>query len=166
MKTLTWQLNFTILSEHEIMKRLLPAIVLVLILAVPASAEWLCVDKSEANLRRGPGTKYEKTWEVFQYMPFKRLSKKGKWFRVRDLDGDIHWVYAPLMSDKYRCAVVKNKFANVRTGPGTKYKQTGFSPVLRYYSFRVMKVQGDWVQIKDQDGDSGWIHRPLLWIPK
>ena len=36
-------------------------------------ADALCVNVPEANLRSGPGTKYEKTWEVFKYMPFKKL---------------------------------------------------------------------------------------------
>ena len=44
----------------------------------------LCVNVAEANLRSGPGTKFEKTWEVFKYMPFNKLSTKGGWFKVKD----------------------------------------------------------------------------------
>jgi uncharacterized protein YgiM (DUF1202 family) len=46
----------------------------------------LCVNVPEANLRKGPGTQHEKTWEVFKYMPFKRLSTKGEWYKVQDVD--------------------------------------------------------------------------------
>lgn len=53
----------------------------------------LCVKVPEANLRSGPGTKYEKTWEVFKYIPFKTISKKGNWYKVADVDGDMHWIY-------------------------------------------------------------------------
>ena len=144
--------------------KFLVALVVAIAFSIPLSAFALCVSNSEANLRRGPGTKYEKTWEVFKFMPFKKLSKRDGWYRVKDLDGDIHWIHAKLVTDKYKCAVVSNKKANVRTGPGTKNKQTSFSPVLRYYSFKVLKIQGDWVQVKDQDGDTGWINKPLLWI--
>ena len=40
------------------------------------SAMALCIKKEKANLRKGPSTKYEKIWQVFQYMPFKLLKKK------------------------------------------------------------------------------------------
>ncbi len=142
------------------------AVVISSILAFSGTARALCVSNPEANLRSGPGTKYEKTWEVFKYMPFKKLAKKGAWYRVKDVDGDIHWIYGKLVSDKIKCAVVKRPKANVRTGPGTNHAQTSFSPVLRYYSFKVLKTKGVWVNVQDQDGDKGWIHRDLLWIPK
>jgi SH3-like domain-containing protein len=133
-------------------------------LSVNSAAHALCVSASEANLRSGPGTNHEKLWEVFKYMPLKRLGKKGVWYKVSDVDGDTYWVYGPLITSKYKCAVVKDEKANVRTGPGTNYKQTSFSPALKYYSFRVLKIQGKWVRVQDEYGDKGWIYKPLLWI--
>jgi SH3-like domain-containing protein len=35
---------------------------------------------------------------------------------------------------------------------------------LKYYSFRVLKIQGKWVRVQDEYGDKGWIYKPLLWI--
>ncbi len=147
------------------MKKVLSAIIVILTLVLIGNAFALCVDNEYANLRNGPGTNYAKTWEVYRYMPFKVVSRKGAWYKVRDVDGDLHWIYARLVSDSYKCAVVKDEKANVRTGPGTHFKQTDYSPVLRYYSFKVIKVDGDWVNVIDQDGDKGWIYKPLLWIP-
>jgi SH3-like domain-containing protein len=138
------------------------AIITIFVLSGNASA--LCVDNEYANLRNGPGTEFSKTWEVYKYMPFEKVEKKGSWYKVKDVDGDTHWIYAKLVTEKYKCAVVNNEKANVRTGPGTHFKQTEFSPVLRYYSFKVLKVEGDWVKLVDQDGDEGWIYKPLLWI--
>ena len=46
------------------------------------SAMALCIKNEKANLRRGPGTKYEKLWQVFQYMPFKLLRTKNNWKQV------------------------------------------------------------------------------------
>jgi SH3-like domain-containing protein len=119
---------------------------------------------SEANLRGGPGTKYEKTWEVFKYMPFNKLSKKGNWYKVKDVDGDVHWIYSKLVTDKFNCAVVKVDKANVRSGPGTKYGKNALSPALKYDSFKVIKTRSSWVKVSDEFGDSGWISRKLLWI--
>ncbi len=42
-------------------------------------AEALCIKGKRANLRKGPGLNYEKMWEVFKYMPFRQLNKKGEW---------------------------------------------------------------------------------------
>ncbi len=124
----------------------------------------LCVKASVANLRSGPGTKYKKTWEVFKYMPLQKLSKKGKWYKVKDVDGDVHWIYEDLVTGKYRCAVVKADTANIRTGPGTRYKKTELSPAIRYDTFKVLKIKGKWVKVVDEFGDKGWIFRKLLWI--
>jgi len=124
----------------------------------------LCVNVSEANLRSGPGTKFEKTWEVFKYMPFNKISQKGGWYKVKDIDGDVHWVYTKLVTSKFKCAVVKVDKANVRSGPGEKYNKNSMSPALKYDSFKIIKTQKPWVKVVDEFGDSGWIFRKLLWI--
>ena len=124
----------------------------------------LCVNVPEANLRNGPGTKHEKTWEVFKYMPFKKQSSKGNWYKVKDVDGDSHWIYKNLVTDKFRCAVVKVDKANVRNGPGTGYGKNALSPALKYDSFKVIKIKSSWVKVIDEFGDTGWIFRKLLWI--
>jgi SH3-like domain-containing protein len=147
------------------MKVLITVIFLASTFILNGSAFALCVDNSYANLRNGPGTNFAKTWEVYKYMPFKKLEKKGEWYKVQDVDGDTHWIYGKLITEKYKCAVVTKEKANVRTGAATTFKQTDFSPVLRYYSFKVLETKGDWVRAIDQDGDEGWIYKPLLWIP-
>jgi SH3-like domain-containing protein len=124
----------------------------------------LCVNVPEANLRSGPGTKHEKTWEVFKYMPFDKQSAKGDWYKVKDVDGDFHWIYRKLVTNKFRCAVVKVDKANVRSGPGTGYSKNALSPALKYDSFKVIKIQSSWVKVIDEFGDTGWIFRKLLWI--
>ncbi|RME67097.1 MAG: hypothetical protein D6778_03755 [Nitrospirae bacterium] len=124
----------------------------------------LCVKVPVANLRAGPGTNYKKTWQVYKYMPLRRIGKKGDWYKVKDVDGDIHWVFKNLVTSRYKCAVVKKDEANIRTGPGTHYKQTELSPALRYDTFRVLRIKGKWVKVRDEFGEEGWIYRPLLWI--
>ncbi len=125
----------------------------------------LCVNVPDANLRNGPGTKFKKTWEVFKYMPFKKISSKGNWYKVKDVDGDTHWIYKKLVSDTLKCAVVKVEKANVRSGPGTKYGKSSLSPALKYDSFKVVKTKSSWVNLVDEFGDKGWVFRKLLWIP-
>ena len=148
------------------MKKLFTDIFLLTLLLVfiSSTASALCVNVPEANLRSGPNTKQAKTWEVFKYMPFSKISQKGNWYEVKDVDGDIHWIYNKLVTDKYKCAVVKSEKANVRSGPGKKYKKNLLSPAQKYTSFRIVETKGSWVKVKDEFGDTGWIHKNLLWI--
>ena len=137
-------------------------LILLFVLASPAMA--LCIKSEKANLRTGPGTKYEKLWQVFQYMPFKLLKTKESWKQVQDLDGDSYWVHAPLTTQKYKCAVIKNDQTNLRKGPGTKFPKVKWAPVDKFFSMRVLKIENNWVHIEDASGDKAWIYRPLVWI--
>lgn len=128
------------------------------------SAHAMCVNVGEANLRSGPGTNYKKTWQVFKYMPLRKLKRQGNWYKVKDFEGDTHWVYRKLMSDKFDCAVVKVSKANIRKGPGTGYGEKYYSPVMKYDSFKILKRKGEWVNVLDEYGEKGWIFRKLLWI--
>lgn len=133
-----------------------------LVTAAPASA-W-CIKAPEANLRKGPGTNFEKSWQVFQYMPLRKIEQKGDWYRVQDVDGDTHWVYRNLVTNGMSCATVKVREANVRTGPGTNHEASPLSPVDKYYSFKVVETRGDWVRVEDAASNEGWVYKPLLWI--
>ena len=131
---------------------------------ISQNTEALCIKNDRANLRKGPGTKHKKLWEVFKYMPFKQLGVKDSWKRIQDVDGDIYWVYEPLTTQDYKCAVVKNDKTNLRTGPGTSFPKVPWAPVDKFFSMKVLKVKNNWVQIEDSAGDKAWIYKPLVWI--
>jgi len=130
--------------------------------ASPADA--LCIKGKRANLRKGPGLNYAKMWEVFKYMPFRQLNKKGEWLRIQDLDGDIYWVHKDLTTTSYKCAAIKQDKTNLRIGPGTHFKQVPWSPRPKYYSMKVLEIKKDWVRVVDSEGDKAWVYRPLVWI--
>lgn len=124
----------------------------------------LCVKVDKANLRFGPSTKHQKTWEVYKYMPFQRLKSRKNWYRVKDVDGDIHWIYSKLVTKAYKCAVVKRPKANLRTGPGTKYSKVPWGPAQKYYAFRVLKKKGKWYHVQDAAGGKAWVYGSLVWV--
>lgn len=130
------------------------------------SAEALCVKVSHANIRSGPGTKHELIWEVYKYMPFKKvgISSSGRWYAVEDVDGDVNWISKSLTTNSFRCAVVKESKVNIRVGPGTRYRKTGSSPAQQYSSFKVLKRKRSWIKVKDEWGKVGWISKRFLWI--
>ncbi len=146
-------------------KTLVPLTLSLIALLASAHALALCVDVPKANLRQGPGTQFEKSWEVYRYMPFRKIEQRGNWLHVEDVDGDRHWIFHTLVSDRLRCAVVRGAKVNVRTGPGTHFVTSPLSPVEKYYSFRVLEERGDWVKVSDEVFDEGWIARQLLWMP-
>jgi len=137
-----------------------------IIIIVPNCSDALCVKVPKANLRSGPGTNYGIVWEVYKYMPFKKVgvSLSGDWYAVRDVDGDVNWMYKKLVTDKYRCAVVKTEEVNVRRGPGKNYPKSSLSPAVQYDSFKILQIKGTWVKVEDEWHNIGWIHRNFLWI--
>lgn len=137
---------------------------LALIFMFSTTASALCVNVHEANLRSGPGTDNQKTWTVYMYMPFKVLEQKDGWYKVEDVDGDVHWIFGKLVDEKMQCATVKVDKANVRSGPGTDYDKTPLDHYEHYHSFKVVKDKGEWVQIIDENGNEGWVFKNLIWI--
>lgn len=142
-----------------------PVLLLCATLSIAGTASAACIRVPEANLRSGPATSYGKTWEVFKYMPLKQIGQKDKWTQVLDLDGDSHWVFSKLLTEDFQCAVVKVGKANVRSGPGTSSALSPLSPVEKYYSFKVLSTQGDWVKVRDEVFNDGWMAKSLLWMP-
>lgn len=140
------------------------ATIFFMVLFIPFTAYALCVDVPLANLRSGPGKKYKTVWQVCQYMPLKKISLSGNWYRVTDIDGYDEYVYGPLVTSRYQCAAVRSKTANIRTGPGIFYPRKFRGHATKYDSFRVLKAKGSWIEVQSDYNQTGWINRGLLWI--
>lgn len=124
------------------------------------AAERVAVKSNIANIRAFPGTKADTIWQVEKYHPLIVLSKKGKWYRIKDLDGEIGWIHGSLV-DKTATVVVKVKIANVRNGPGVNNDLV--FPAGKGTPFKVLKKKGRWLKVQHADGDIGWIFRSLVW---
>ena len=143
--------------------RILLVLVFGAVLAIPfstVSAQDLCVRVARANLRAGPGTDQKRTWEVYQFMPFNKVERKGDWFRVIDVDGDKHWIFHTLVDPKIRCVTIKAERANIRKGPGTKYEK--WFTVERYTSFKKIGEKGKWIKV-EYEGEVMWVFNNLVW---
>jgi len=125
-----------------------------------ALAERLTVGSDIANIRSGPGTKYDIIWNVEKYHPLFILEKSGNWYRFRDFEGDEGWIHNSLLKDIPAAITIKDT-CNIRSGPGTN--NAILFTVEKGIPFKVLKKQGDWVQIEHADGDQGWIHKSLVW---
>jgi SH3-like domain-containing protein len=145
--------------------RLLFAVALLAGVLVPTAdalaQRMVSVDRPEINMRDGPGTQHTALWSLVRGYPLEVLGRKGDWYRVRDFERDTGWVYRPLTSTKKPHHIVKSKVANVRSGPGTRYRVIGkavYGEVLR-----TLEKRDGWVKVSQSGGSSGWVARRLLW---
>ncbi len=143
------------------MKRIfLFALVFVMIWAADASAKRLAVHTGKANVRSGPGTKHEILWTAGKYYPVDVIGQNGKWYKVRDFEGDQGWIFRSLLK-KTPAVIVKASMANVRTGAGTNFRI--LFKAEKGVSFKLLRRQGKWFNVRHADGEVGWVHRSLLW---
>ena len=133
---------------------------LIMLLAATASAERLAVSAPVANIRSGPGTSHEVLWKVEKYFPIRIIEKSGEWYHFEDFEGDKGWVHQSLV-EKIPAVVTKNDACNIRSGPGTSNKI--IFTVEKGIPFKVLESKGSWIQIEHADGDTGWIHKSLIW---
>jgi SH3-like domain-containing protein len=134
--------------------------ILLILSSSVAFAERLAVSSETANIRSGPGTDHDILWKVEKHHPLFILKKTGIWYHFRDFEGDEGWIHESLV-DKTPTVITKSDTANIRSGPGTKNKI--LFPVDKGIPFKVLKKKGKWLRIQHADGDTGWIHKTLVW---
>jgi len=122
--------------------------------------ERLTVSISDANIRSGPGTKYDIIWKVNKYYPIKVIKKVGTWYRFIDFEGDEGWIYSSLVR-KIPSVITIKENCNIRSGPGTQYS-VAFQ-AEKGVAFKILKRKGNWIHVQHADGDSGWILKTLVW---
>lgn len=133
------------------------------VLAGPSFAETIYVEADSARFRAGPGTNYTVLWEAPRYTPLEYLAKYRDWYVIRDYAGDVGWVHQQVIQEG-EAAIVTNKKANIRKGPGTK------NPIVFWveegYRFKVLKKKGSWYHVVDLDGSKGWVLDKLVWTSR
>lgn len=123
-------------------------------------AERMAVKSDIANIRSGPGVKFELLWQVEKYHPILVLEKKEGWYRFKDFEGDEGWIHKTLV-DKTETVIVRVRRCNIRSGPGTQY-DIAFA-VDKGIPFKVLKKEGRWLNVQHADSDTGWIFNSLVW---
>lgn len=132
-----------------------------LLTATAARAQQMVsVDRTTVNLRSGPGTQHEVVWELGRGYPLKVTARRGDWLRVTDFENDSGWIHRPL-TGRTPHHVVKARVANIRSGPSTATRVVGRAE--RGEVLRTLEKRPAWVKVKQDDGASGWVSRPLLW---
>lgn len=131
--------------------------------SVLGTDDYACAAKRDLDLRFGPDPKeaVKLKYQPGQVdYPFRVLDRKGDFAEVVDFEKDTGWVACSSLSTKPSC-VVKAKEAVGRAGPDAKYGVV-IRPA-RGVVFEILKREGEWVQVKHVDGNTGWISRKSLW---
>ncbi len=134
-------------------------------LSAQAFANPLCVSVDRANLRAGPGQNFKITWTVGKYMPFWQIGGKGQWLKVRDLDGEEHWIASSVITSRMSCVVVKTKFANLRRAPSGSAQQADIPIADRYTPFKRLERRDAWLRVEDDYKQIYWVADVNLWWP-
>jgi len=146
---------------NRLLKCMLPAVVGIMVIIGPVlAAERMAVKASIANLRSGPGSKYEVLWQVEKYHPILIIEKKKNWYKIKDFEGDMAWIHKSLLGEINGVITTKAK-CNVRSKPDKKSKI--MFTVERGVPFKVLKRSGNWIRIEHADGEIGWIYKSLVW---
>jgi SH3-like domain-containing protein len=138
----------------------IPLILLVFCVGLVAAAERLTVAVPSANIRSGPGTKYDVLWKVSKFFPLQVIQSSGKWYRFKDFEGDEGWIHKSLVR-KIPAVVTKRDNCNVRSGPDTSFNIVFTTE--KGVPLKVVERKEKWLLVQHADGDKGWIHTSLVW---
>ena len=120
------------------------AVLCLLVFTEEASARRLAVSVKRANIRSGPGTNHDILWSVGMYYPFDVLKKSGRWYKIRDFEGDEGWMYGSLLR-QIPAVIVKVRLVNVREKAGTNFKI--LLQAERGVCFKRLGKKGKWLRI-------------------
>ena len=128
--------------------------------AAPRAAEFVSIQGTAVNVREKPTTRSATLWEMGTGYPLQITQRKGQWLHVKDFEGPMGWVYAPL-TGKAPHMVVTARSANLRAGPGTQHRRVG--RLEQHEVVKTLKKSGTWAQVQREGGQKGWIARRLAW---
>jgi N-acetylmuramoyl-L-alanine amidase len=143
------------------------------------------VTVSVLNVRSGPGTSYSRLTTITVGTVVPVIKQQGDWLQVRLASGQTGWIIgqyaqvtqvatsggqAPVSNtpttpaNPETVAMVSVSALNVRTGPGTTYQR--IATVSQNTIMTVLKEQGDWLQVRLQTGETGWIFKEYTTVPQ
>jgi SH3-like domain-containing protein len=141
-------------------KTLALAMILFFALCCAAHAERLAVAVPKANVRTGPDAKSPVLWQVEKYFPIEVIERAKGWVRFKDFEGDEAWVNESVLK-AIDTVITKDSMVNVRSGPDKDapvvFKTESGVPL------KVLKREGEWINIEHGDGEKGWVHNSLVW---
>ncbi len=121
---------------------------------------FVSLKSSEANVRSGPGLRYQIKWVVVRKkMPVEVIGEFEQWRKIRDVQGDEGWMHRGMLTNK-RTALVIGETQILRRKPSTKSYPIARIDVNVELSIHSCSKKYCNVQVK---GYRGWLKRKNLW---
>ncbi|MFO7983921.1 MAG: SH3 domain-containing protein [Desulfuromonadales bacterium] len=140
------------------------SLLFILVLTGTAAAKMVSVSSYVANIHSSPAVNdYNVTLQVPRYYPLSVEGTEGRFYQVVDYQGRRGWVHESVVSST-PAVIVKVNQANVRSGPGTN-NSLKFRAKLGV-TFQVLEKKGDWLHVKHESGNTGWLFGNLAWGAK
>ncbi len=124
-----------------------------------ANTEQTLFTNQDCNVRDGPGTNYEIIERLKAGTPVIRLDKKNEWYQVRLPSRRLGWIREDLLRDTPNQMVTIDR-VNLRMGPGTVYQIV--TQLEKDTPITVIGEEGDWYQVRLNDGRTGWIRKDMV----
>jgi SH3-like domain-containing protein len=142
--------------------RLIFAIMLSLLVgAVNVEAKMVAVATDQSEIRSSPSlTKSYVTIVAPRFYPLYIHETQGDFYKVSDYLNNIGWILKSLISET-KGVIVNNNTVKIFSGPDSS------TPVLftaqNGVTFKVINEEGNWLQVEQENGMTGWVDRDLVW---
>lgn len=141
--------------------RLLAGAALLLATATSHAFDFKTVGAAPAILYDAPSTKSGKLFVAPRGMPLEVVLSYGDWVKVRDVNGDLAWTEAKLLSTK-RNVVVRTPALKVRAGA-----DDAAAPLFIAEKGILLEVAepaaAGWIKVRHKDGLSGYVRNSDVW---
>ncbi len=122
---------------------------------------FVTVKASEANIRTGPGLRYQIKWVMVRnQMPVEVIAEFEQWRKIRDIDGDEGWVHRAMLSNNRTIMVTGSDIQTM-----LRYSAIDSSPVARIepgVNARLNTCKKHVCHI-EVAGHEGWLPRTNIW---
>jgi SH3-like domain-containing protein len=124
--------------------------------------EYASIDQnvSGANIRYAATLSAEVLRSVPPGYPVFILERLGDWALVEDFKERRGWVFASLLTEP-KTVIIKVLRGNLRRGPSLT--DLIINKLDQGTVLFIIKKRGDWLQVSESDGFTGWLHRDVVW---
>jgi len=151
-------------------RAIIRAVVMVLCVAAVAHGEdpsrYVTVVRPDANLRAGPGTRYDKVGSVQKGAMLPVVSEQEGWYEVESPAGEPAWVFKRLVKEAatplangHRVTPMGN-YANLRARPNKRAPLAG--RLERGVELPAVRKAGDWYQVTQPDETTAWVYDDVV----
>jgi SH3-like domain-containing protein len=144
------------------LRKLIAALVLVLLPLMASALEFKSVSVSKAVLYDAPSSSAKKVLLLSQYYPVEVIVNLGEWLKVRDAQGSISWVEAKHLSNK-RTVMISANQAEMRQAADAASSLVATLEKDVLLEVLDVKLTNGWLKVKHRDGATGYILISSTW---